>query len=247
MAIRTRRLISPASYAPSLAARTVPALPAAVGRASSGLARLALALLVTLTAACSAPDPGEIPYRAPPKGPRPSTGTPIVAAGDAGSDDGAVFQTPFAPGTAKLSSTQPKHAERAELQNQTNPAGHSCVNECHSAGGVAVQADPAAAFTAGGTVYADQTGAATAGAGVEVRIRNPDGTAVSAFTDENGNFFVRQSEFTIQQGASSGIRNSDLPMLMVSTLASGALGGACANGNGCHAKGGLGGVLRVKN
>ena len=217
----------------------------AVSSASAALAVTLAAL--GLAAGCSAPDPGEIPYRAPPpRGPRPVT-TAVVAATDAGSaDDGAVFQLPYAAGAAKLSSTQDEHVKQATIGTK-NPAGHSCVNECHSAGGAAVAISQTAVYSAGGTIYTDQTGNTPVGAGVEVRIRNPNGAAVSVYTDENGNFFVRQSEFEIQQGASSGIRNAAQPMLMVSNLAAGALGGACANGNGCHAKGGLGGVLRVKN
>lgn len=171
----------------------------------------------------------------------------VVAVADAGGgDDAALFQAPYAPGTAQLSSNQAKHTEQATIGKQ-NPAGHSCVNECHSAGGAAVTLSQTAAFSAAGTVYTDGTGATAVPAGVEVRIRNPDGKAVSAYTDDNGNFFIRQSDFTIQTGASAGVRNATQPMLMVSTLAAGAAGGACANGNGCHATGGLGGVLRVKN
>lgn len=197
-------------------------------------------------AGCSATDPGEIPYRAPAKTGRPTgnTGGSITAPSDAGAnDDGAVFQTPFAPGAAKLSSTQAKHGLEAALQNQQNPAGHSCVNECHYTPGGAAAAKP---YVAGGTVYTDNTGTTVVPAGVEVRIKNPDGTAVSAFTDENGNFFIRQGEFDIQQGAAVGVRDATNTMLMVSKLGAGATGGACANGNACHVKGGIGAPLRIK-
>lgn len=219
--------------------------------AFSSLAAAFLGTMMLLGAACSAPDPGEIPYRQDPPRPKPNGPVQTITGADGGSggDDGAVFQQPYTQGTAKLSSTQDKHADidaAASLQGQKNPAGHSCVDECHSAG------KPAATkpFVAGGTVYTDNTGTTPVAAGVEVRIRNPNGQAVSAYTDENGNFFIRQGDFDIAQGAAPGIRDAvNGPMLMVSQLGPGtALGGACGNGPACHQKGGgsLGGVLRVK-
>lgn len=200
-------------------------------------------------AACSASDPGDIPYRQAPPRPKPTSPVGTVTAtgdGGGGADDGGVFGNtgPYQQGTAKLSSTQPKHADQdaaPALQGSQNPAGHSCVEECHSAG------KPAATkpYAAGGTVYTDNGSNAPVGAGVEVRIRNPDGKAISVYTDENGNFFIPAADFTIQDLAHSGIRNATDTQLMGTTL-SAATGGQCATGSGCHAKGGLGGPLRTK-
>ncbi len=177
--------------------------------------------------------------------PKPTSPTTTVVAaasdGGGGSDDGAVFQQPYVAQAAQLSSTQALHADRIPGGSQ-NPAGHNCVGECHSVG-LDAGGKP---FAAAGTVYTDNTGNTAVGPGVEVRIRNANGTAQSAFTDENGNWFIRVGQFDIQQNAIPGIRDAvNGPMLMASYLGPGAAGGACAAGT-CHVKGAPGGVLRVR-
>lgn len=203
----------------------------------------AVAALVLLGVACgSAADPGEIPYFAPAKTDPTATATATATAVVDSGANTPLFAAPYEAGMATLTSNQPGHT--TSVIGNPNPAGHSCVNECHSMGGVAAT-EP---FSAGGTVYTDQTGATPVEAGVEVRIKNPNGQAFSAYTDENGNFFIRATDFQIEAGANPGIRDAvNPPMTMVTTLAAGTNGGACGNGTGCHAKGGLGGLLRVKN
>jgi hypothetical protein len=68
-----------------------------------------------------------------------------------------------------------------------DPAGQPCL-DCHDGHSRGI-----APFLIGGTVYLDAARTIPA-ASVEVRVRAVDGTAVSAYTDNFGNFFVRRSD-----------------------------------------------------
>jgi hypothetical protein len=63
----------------------------------------------------------------------------------------------------------------------TSPSKQACLG-CHTAGGAATP------FAFGGTAFKDVGGTIPA-VGVEIRARAPDGGAVSAYTDADGNFY----------------------------------------------------------
>lgn len=100
----------------------------------------------------------------------------------------------------------------------TNPAGQACMT-CHGAGG------PGPRFQAGGTVYVDAT--KKPASSVEVRIVGATGAVTTAYTDADGNFYVRQG--TIAFPAKVGVRDAQGSRSMSSTIAN----GDC-NSSGCH-------------
>jgi hypothetical protein len=181
-------------------------------------------ILVATLAACSAADPGDIPvHRAPPAGPqRLDAG---VAGVEGGALAGGAFQgaPPYVAGQTGPSTLQDKHAEQP-LIGQKNPAGKNCL-QCHVAGG-ASQDKP---WLAGGTVYPTATGGTPVGAGVEVRIRMPDGTGLTAYTDAQGNFLFPPTTVTqLPPGIIVGVRDATHTISMAATTV-----GACAT-QGCH-------------
>ena len=98
----------------------------------------------------------------------------------------------------------------------TSPKGQACSN-CHS-------------FFMGGTIFADAAGTMPA-AGVEVRARNAAGTAVSAWTDQDGNFYMPTSG-GVAFPASVGVRNAATTKVMSASLGA----GTCA-ASACHVTG----------
>jgi hypothetical protein len=100
----------------------------------------------------------------------------------------------------------------------TNPAGQACMT-CHG------KAGPGPLFQAGGTVYVDAT--KKPASSVEVRIVGANGAVISAYTDADGNFYVRQP--TIAFPAKVGVRDAQGSRTMSSTIAN----GDC-NNSGCH-------------
>lgn len=103
----------------------------------------------------------------------------------------------------------------------TSPKGQAC-SSCHS-------------FFMGGTVFADAAGTVPA-AGVEVRARDAAGNAVSAWTDQDGNFYIsRASGLTLP--ASVGVRDATTVKPMSATIAN----GTCAS-SACHVAGKQGGI-----
>lgn len=223
-------------FLPAMANRKTSAFFARPWRApSTGALVAALAAFGALAASgCSAPDPGDIPVRKPPK-PAPArfdAGNIIVgAAGDGGGAAGGAFQgaPPFVQGTAELSSLHDKHTQQP-LIGQQNPADKNCV-DCHGPGGVAFTAGKS--FVAAGTVYLTKTGAPAQGA--EVRIRAPDGTGQSAYTDTAGNWFMRtfNGATDIPVGSVAGVRNQQTYSTMV-TLIGTVAGSGCSQGGTCH-------------
>lgn len=108
---------------------------------------------------------------------------------------------------------------------KTNPAGKACLN-CHGGGS-------APAFAAAGTVY-DGTAPA---ASVEVRAYGADGKAYSAYTDADGNFFIRATtQLTLP--AFVGARNAASTRVMGSAANKG-------NCNECHSTAGGAGRISV--
>jgi hypothetical protein len=103
----------------------------------------------------------------------------------------------------------------------TSPMGQACSN-CHN-------------FFAGGTVFADAAGTMPA-PGVEVRARDAAGNAVSAFTDQDGNFYI-PNPGAVTLPAHIGVRNTATTKLMSGTIAS----GTCASSS-CHVAGKQGSI-----
>ncbi len=124
---------------------------------------------------------------------------------------------------AGMSARQGGHNFNANTP-KTNPAGRACLN-CHGGGG-------APAFAAAGTIYDGAKPAAS----VEVRAFGADGKAYSAYTDADGNFFIRaNTQLTLP--ALVGVRNATSTRVMGSAAAKG-------NCNECHSTaGGAGNIV----
>lgn len=152
-----------------------------------------------------------------------TTGT--ADAGADGSDAAAdASTTAFTGAGAYVATTGPSTIEGAH-PNGGNPAKVDCLTAgCHGAGGAGPR------FAAGGTVYT--SAAATAPAPrVEVRFLDADGTAVSAYTDVNGNFFLRAAAaanlaFPLRVGA----RDATTTRPMAATIGNGACNSAACHG-----------------
>jgi hypothetical protein len=100
----------------------------------------------------------------------------------------------------------------------TNPAKQPCLG-CHSAGGAATP------FAFAGTVFKDVAGTIPA-VGVEIRVRAPDGGALSAYTDQDGNFYQAAS---VGFPANVGVRSATNARLMMAPPPD----GGC-NASQCH-------------
>jgi len=91
-------------------------------------------------------------------------------------------------------------------------------------------------FLIGGTVYQDYFGLQPA-AGVEVRVVDGNGHAVSAYSGREGNFYVRSSATNgVTFPAVVGARNGTITRPMITTLFGPAMG-SCAQ-SPCHVAGG---------
>lgn len=104
-----------------------------------------------------------------------------------------------------------------------NPAGRACFG-CHG--------NNATSFSFAGTVYANAAGTQPA-AGVEVRLRDGSGKALSAWTNADGNFFFLLEPNGDLGVAHAGIRDADGTKLMKGMASS----GDC---NDCHKAGAAG-------
>lgn len=138
------------------------------------------------------------------------------------SSDAALPVTAFTGAGAFVATTgpsarMPSHAFAGNTPT-TNPAKQACLG-CHVAGGTATP------FAFAGTAFKDVAGTIPA-AGVEVRVRAADGTAVSAYTDEDGNFYHAAP---IAFPASAGLRNATSSQGMMGMPP----GGGCNNAQ-CH-------------
>lgn len=123
-----------------------------------------------------------------------------------------------------MSARQAGHSFNANTP-KTNPAGRPCLN-CHGGGGPP-------AFAAAGTIY-DGTAPA---ASVEVRAYGADGKPYSAYTDADGNFFIRATtQLTLP--ALVGARNATRTRVMGSAVSKG-------NCNDCHSSAGGAGLISV--
>lgn len=119
-------------------------------------------------------------------------------------------------------STRRPAGTHAQFPN-ASPQGKLCLS-CHDGTKTAPQ------WLMGGTVYTDDTGT-TAASSVEVRVLRPDGTALDAYTDQDGNFFVRPDGKNFpMSGGLAGVRNGASVQQMPTTPPN----GDC---NGCHGNG----------
>lgn len=158
----------------------------------------------------------------------PSTSQqPAPTTSDAGADAGPkVDPNPFAGAPAYVNTLGPSARKTQHPFTNDNPQGRQCLN-CHDGNGNA----PAMAF--GGTVYT--SAAATTGAArVEVRVKDKDGKAISAWSDADGNFyFLLNPNGDLNLPGHPGIRNAKGTKVMSGTVADG-------NCNGCHNANGAG-------
>lgn len=153
----------------------------------------------------------------------PSTSQePPPATSDAGAGDAAapVDANPFAGAPAYTNKLGPSARKTQHPFTNDNPQGRQCLN-CHDGNGNA----PAMAF--GGTVYTSAAGT-TGAARVEVRVKDKDGKAISAWSDADGNFyFLLNPNGDLNLPGHAGIRNAKGSKVMTGSVAEG-------NCNGCH-------------
>jgi hypothetical protein len=172
------------------------------------------------TPGAPAPAPGTPPASSPPgTTPAPST-TPDNT--NVGAFAGApAYVATLGPSTIDTSGRGNGHLS---FNAAGNPAGRACL-DCHDGAGKG----GAPAFALAGTIYADKTATKVA-AKVEIRMVGADGKALSAYTDINGNFFVRTSAGTTTVPAIAAIRDATVVKPMVNKISE-------ANCNQCHTPG----------
>lgn len=145
------------------------------------------------------------------------------SSGDSGSDSGTSSSSgnafTDAPAYAPMMGPSTLRPEHQAAFGTQNPAKHDC-SDCHL-------------FAAAGSVFTDATGT-TPVAMAEVRLRTGStGKAFSAYTDENGNFFVEQSQAFLAglmfpfQG---GVRTDAGTALMIQTQDDGSCNHASCHG-----------------
>ncbi|WP_394845655.1 hypothetical protein LZC95_52575 [Pendulispora brunnea] len=194
--------------------------------------------------ACSAPDPGELGGSDPGKtpggnkfdaGPGPGSNDSGTG-GDTGgnpSPNSAFLEAPAYTATEGDSTVKNTHA---------NPAGENCVRSgCHAPGN-----GTGPGFIIGGTIYKDRDGLNPVGAGVEVRIRAPNGKAVNTYTDQLGNFRIRADKdpafAQIPQDSKIGVRagtaTANIQLMNQTINGAGETSGGSCQRSGCHSGGG---------
>lgn len=152
----------------------------------------------------------------------PSTSQqPAPTTADAGVDSGPkVDPNPFSGAPAYVNTLGPSARKTAHPFTNDNPAGRACFN-CHGDLGNATP------MAFGGTVYTT-AGGTTGAARVEVRVKDKDGKAISAWSDADGNFFFFVNpNGDLNLPGHAGIRNAKGSKVMNGTIANG-------NCNGCH-------------
>lgn len=145
---------------------------------------------------------------------------------DAGTDAKAIDPSPFAGAPAYTATLGPSARKGAHPFPNDNPAGRPCFN-CHGDTGSGTP------MAFGGTVYANAAGT-TPAARVEVRVKDEDGKAISAWSDADGNFyFLVNPNGDLAFPAHAGIRDAKGTKVMPKTISNG-------NCNGCHNAAGAG-------
>jgi hypothetical protein len=152
-----------------------------------------------------------------------SSGT-STSSGGPDVDDGPAAPSAFTGAPAYTAKTGGNTLQFGDHPGLGNPAKAACMS-CHGPGGKGPR------FFLGGTVYKDKA-ATTAAPQIEVRVRDAAGKAVSAYSDNLGNFYVTQNAATnagVTFPVSVGIRNATSTELMSATITS----GDC-NSSTCH-------------
>jgi len=152
----------------------------------------------------------------------PSTSTtPPSSSSDAGVDAAKpVDPNPFTGAPAYVNTLGPSARKTAHPFTNDNPAGKACFN-CHGDNGAATP------MAFGGTVYTTAAGT-TGAARVEVRVKDKDGKAISAWSDADGNFyFFVNPNGDLNLPGHAGVRNAKGSKVMTATISSG-------NCNSCH-------------
>ena len=153
--------------------------------------------------------------------------------GSTGSPAGSgTVPTPSTGTTTNVFTGAPPYTPR--VGNSAHHPGESCSQSgCH---GPAGGEDP---FIAGGTVYKDYKGTIPA-PGVEVRVVDAAGTALSTYSGSNGNFSISRpnpdSGIVITLPVTVGVRDGTTTRPMITPITSAAMG-SCASA-GCHIVGG---------
>jgi len=216
-------------------------------RTTRWAARLAGTLLLVSVGGCSgaeegvgderaAPTPSatSVPNEPPPAGttPRNEAGSPPDAAIDAGDAGTPKPKDAFDGAPAYVAQTGPSTRQSGHNFGsntpKTNPAGRACLN-CHGDSG------GAPTFAAAGTVYEGTKPAV----GAEVRAIDAEGTAYSAYTDADGNFFFRATATALLElPAMVGARSAKGTRLMSTAAPKG-------NCNECHSTAGGAGRIVV--
>jgi hypothetical protein len=178
------------------------------------------------------PMPGEGPVTPPDQstlagdaGSSGSSGSSGADGGSSGAPDAAPAANAFT-GAAAYAAQNGPNTIKGDHPNGGDPAKADCMTgACHGAGGQGPR------FLAGGSVFKDVAGTMPAPQ-VEVRFLDGDGTTLSAYTDANGNFFVRANgaaanlAFPMKTGARDGTTTRP----MSSSIANGACNSAACHG-----------------
>jgi hypothetical protein len=152
------------------------------------------------------------------------------AAAEGGNPAPTSYQDPFAKAPPYSSSQQGGGGD------DSHNSGQSCMQAGHCHGTQGSQGGEAPSFLIGGTVYQDYYGMMPA-TGVEVRILDTAGNAMSAYSDRGGNFYIRADQATaITFPAIVGARDSTSTRPMIRQLTSPAMG-SCGQ-SPCHIPGG---------
>ncbi|WP_394825144.1 carboxypeptidase-like regulatory domain-containing protein [Pendulispora albinea] len=196
---------------------------------------------------CSAPDPGEIGVG--PGGKRSGNfdggaGNPNNGGngngngngngggggdGGGGGGGGGGGDNAFAGAPAYQAGQTGQPTNNAGHPNGGNPVGLACL-DCHGP-------QNTKKFSFGGTVY-KTSGGAPVGAGVEVRLRTPNGDSLSVYTDATGNFYAETATFpALPAGTQVGVRDGTNTKPMVGKLVG--ADGSCAKAS-CHQSPGQG-------
>lgn len=163
-------------------------------------------------------------------------------------DGGASNDPPGTPFTDPFANT-PAYVPTKPKGDTSHNAGRACSQKgCHGKGG------EGPSFLIGGTVYSDYADAVpgadggtaingTPAVGVEVRVIDTNGNAISTYSQSNGNFYISSSNAgSVALPAYVGVRNASSTRPMITEL-TGTMGD-CAQA-GCHVGTSAGGYYPI--
>lgn len=191
---------------------------------------LAISLGLGVSAACSAPDPGLVIFSENPAKIKPDSGFTTLSDSSTGGDDAttggggpnAFAGEPTYIATTGANTDEPQHMAHF---GTTNPVGQDCMT-CHLP-------DATTPFIFGGTVVNPDGGDGGIGS-LEVRMLLPSGSAMSTYTNSEGNFYyLAEIGQPIEAGALVGVRNGTDTQTMPDHLTGPSQGGCNQKGT-CH-------------